>query len=230
MIRSMRPALVACLVAAVVSPSSAPAAPAIKPIQPGAEVQIGLNLCTLNFVFRSGSTRYIGTAGHCASTTGLRAVTEGLEFGTVVYTRNDNVLDFALIRIDNGDLDQVSNAVRHWGGPSGVTATADVGTLDMLNFYGYGFVVGSLAETRPRQGVLVTYGSTHFQMDGPAVNGDSGGPVLHAETGRALGIISQYGLNETIPTTDYGPTMSHITTMLASAGYTLTLQTASYPG
>ena len=32
-----------------------------------------------------------------------------------------------------------------------------------------------------------------YQADMPAVNGDSGGPLLHHETGAALGIISRYG-------------------------------------
>jgi hypothetical protein len=222
--------LAAAAVAAVLVPAPARAVPPTKPIQPGAEVQIGGAFCTLNFVFRSGSAYYIGTAGHCAASTGQRALAGSLDFGSVVFTRNDATLDFALIRIDAGDVDQMEPAVRQWGGPTGILGRTAGAQGDVVNFYGYGLVLGSLAQTRPRQGVLVSYGSTHYQMDAPAVNGDSGAPVLHAETGRALGIVSEYGFNETIPTTDYGPTMANIRDRLETAGYDLTLVTATYPG
>jgi hypothetical protein len=40
--------------------------------------------------------------------------------------------------------------------------------------------------------------------DMPAVNGDSGAPLLHDKTGYALGIISRYGIRVP-PSTDIGP-------------------------
>lgn len=226
--RAVAPVLGFLLLVGLV-PSVSPALPAQKPIQPGAQVQIAGSLCTLNYVFARGSTRYVGTAGHCASNTGQRASTDGAgSFGTVVFRQDDDALDFALIQIDQNKLNLVEPSVRGFGGPTGITTSSDASIGDLLSFHGYGLLLGATAATRPRPGVLVGYGSTHYSMDAPAVNGDSGAPVLHTATGRALGIISVYGLSNIPPTTDLGPTVAHIRARLQAAGYNVSLVTAAY--
>ncbi len=94
-----------------------------------------------------------------------------------------------------------------------------------MSVYGYGMVVGETAPTRARSGVLVSTTPTLYRADMPAVNGDSGGPLLEAATGRAVGIISHYGLTPVVPTTDEGPLMTFVLSELDRAGFDMTLAT-----
>src|ERR1700741_2363730 len=109
-----RPAMLAFAMLAVFALSST-GAHADTTIQPGAKVFFGTTQCTLNFVYKTSAGKlYIGSAGHCAKNTGMRAKDENEhEFGTVVYTINSTTTndDFALIDIDAAKYGAVTPAV-----------------------------------------------------------------------------------------------------------------------
>lgn len=109
-----------------------------------------------------------------------------------------------------------------WGGPTGVATRGDLATGDVVAFYGYGLGFGATHPTRARAGLLLTTTADEYRSDMPAVNGDSGAPVIHVETGKALGIVSHYGLPLS---TDEGPLMTFVMAELAKAGFALTLAT-----
>ena len=223
--------LLAALVAlTAVAGTPADALPPEKPIQPGARVVIDGAQCTVNFVFKHANTRFIGTAGHCAADIGVRAEVDGEEFGTVVYRRNDETLDFALIHIDGARLDDVEPSMRGFGGPTGTVTVGEAGPGTLVSLYGYGIVVGANPLTRPRPGVLLSFDDRRYTMNAPAVSGDSGGPIIHRDTGEALGIISAFNFFGIPPTTDYGPTVVFIKDRLAAAGFDVSLVKAPYEG
>lgn len=200
-----------------------------SPLRPGT----GMGFCTYNFVFYKPGTAktapkaYIGTAGHCTETVGQRMSHPELgEIGTVVYDSDlvESTVDFSLVEIDTKMVSQTNPEVLHWGGPTGVVSQEDLQVGDEVDIYGYGLVVGMNEATRPRQGYLVAKTEEEYQADMPAVNGDSGAPLLHHETGKALGIISRYGFTVP-PSTDQGPLMPWILEELAEAGFHVRLAT-----
>lgn len=236
-------------------PAPGPAAVTIgnKPIQPGAPVIIpdqiepdpvtgeGADaLCTLNFVFRDSLYRkYIGTAGHCADKKDVVLDYDGRRIGVVVFKEDQLVesadglrlRDFALIRVDKGRYADVSPAVRDWGGPTGTASSSTTQAGDVLVFSGNGEeVLGFFSQTRARPGILVEDSSTTYRADMPAVPGDSGSPVLHEETGKALGIVSSIIVPDFPQTTDIGPTLPYIMARLKAAGWNVRLVTAQYGG
>lgn len=226
--------LALAMLALLVLPSGARAATLI---QPGAEVVIGDAQCTMNFIYRtSGGKLYVGTAGHCSTKTGERARTEDArDFGTVAYRVNSGNDDFTLIDIDASKYAQVSATVRSFGGPKGYTTTADVHPGDLIEMYGYGIGFGFVEATRPRYGVLVDANDKSYRAETMAVPGDSGGPFIHAPTGKALGIVSHAGVDPTrvgpvsgvpLPHTDIGPTVERILQLCHNAGYNVSLVTA----
>jgi hypothetical protein len=194
------------------------------PIQPGAQITAPAG-CTMNFVFRDAEgAQYIGTAGHCVSGTGVRVSANNGEFGTVVYRifagNND---DFALIEIDPSRYDEVNPSMRRWGGPTGVTTADTTGIGDTTLQYGYGIGYGSTEVTRPRAGALWNDNDREYRAEHPAIFGDSGGPVLHGPTGRALGItanISVHLMN--------GPTIERVLALLAERGIEVSLVLADF--
>ncbi len=221
------PILAALLLAPAAFPVSASSEEA-QFIQPGSEVETPVGFCTLNFVFRKPSTGelFIGTAGHCVEGTNGRVKTEGVAWGTVVLDVDADT-DFALIRIDSNRYSSVRPAVRHWGGPVGSTVASETQIGSQVVFFGYGMGFGSAETSRPRQGVLIGDSPDDYTADTLAVFGDSGGPLLHKPTGKALGIISSFN----VPiSTDAGPTMQHILGALAARGWNLQLQTAPFGG
>lgn len=179
-------ALVATLV-----PSAATAEVAQTQIQPGARISTPIGSCTTNLVFTNSAGRlFIGTAGHCADVGDRIESANGTEFGTVVTSENNYpVSDFALILIDTEDEHLVSPALRYWGGPTGITTYSDVAQGDLVLSYGYGIGFGSNEYTRRRAGFLWTYGVQNYTAFIGGTPGDSGGPIVHAETGKALGVI-----------------------------------------
>lgn len=223
-----RALLTAVLVAATTIPSLgvAAAAPAQTSIQPGAQIFVAEGTCTMNFVFQRSGLTYIGTAGHCVKLGERPTRSNGAEFGTVVYQENQQPpgIDFALIRVDSAFVSQVEPSVRTYGGPVGYTVASETASRDQLLFTGYGLGFGSLAATRDRTGILMSDDADEYVANLPAVNGDSGGPILHARTGKALGIISRFNVPNS---TDIGPTMPAILARVRGAGFTgLALVTA----
>ena len=203
------------------------------PIRPGSSLG---GSCTFNFVFYTPGTAtkapkaYIGTAGHCTDKIGEETELPGVgAIGEVVYdsdlTEGDyEGVDFSLIELYPEMVAQTNPTVLHWGGPTRVATVEDFAVGDQVDVYGYGVVLGQNDVTRPRYGVLVSWTEQEYQADMPAVNGDSGSPLIHHETGAALGIISRYGFTVP-PSTDLGPLMTWILEALADEGFNVRLAT-----
>ena len=198
--------------------------PEDSPLRPGSSLG---GYCTFNFVFFTPGTAakapkaYIGTAGHCTDELGeVVSHPELGEVGTVVYDSDlvDSGVDFSLIELKPEIVSQTNPKVLGWGGPTRAINYEDLQFGDQVDLYGYGVGLGIREETRPRYGFLVGFTETEYQADMPAVNGDSGSPLLHHETGAALGIISRYGLTVP-PSTDMGPLMPWIFEELGKAGF-----------
>jgi trypsin len=202
-----------------------------SPLRPGASLVGG---CTFNFVFYKPGTQarppiaYIGTAAHCTDELDQPISQSELgAIGTVVYDSDlvDSPVDFSLIKIDPKFVASTNPQVLGWGGPTGVVTMDDLDVGDQIDIYGYGLGVGLSEQTRPRYGYLVAWNEHEYQADMPAVNGDSGSPLIHHETGAALGIVSRYGF-VVPPTTDLGPLMPWILDELHKAGFDVRLATA----
>jgi hypothetical protein len=202
--------------------------PLSSPIRPGS--QFG-GSCTFNFVFYAETYAlpgdpatpevFIGTAAHCTSGVGQRVSVGGFgQIGTVVYDSDQaaSAVDFSLIRIDDALVGQTNPQMRGFEGPKGVITPSMLALGDVVNVYGYGVGVGELEQTRPRSGVLTEWNANEYMADMPAVNGDSGAPLLHAETGYALGIISRYGIRVP-PSTDQGPLVDWALREIAKSGF-----------
>jgi hypothetical protein len=218
------------LVGAQVGTASAPAwGPTNSPIRPGAPAETTEGYCTFNFLFYDNSNAYIGTAAHCTDKVGDRVVRTGLgEIGTVVYDSDkaagaNRDVDFTLVRLDANRVAQANPLMYGFNAPTGSAPRTELRIGEPLGVYGYGLVFGDVPATRARQGVLVSTTSTLYRADLPAVNGDSGAPLIEIETGRAVGIISHYGF--TAGTTDEGPLMSFIFSELQKANFNVQLAT-----
>lgn len=203
-----------------------------SPLRPGSSLG---GYCTFNFVFYKPGTKtqapkaYIGTAGHCTDKIG--EVPEHAELGPigkVVYDSDlmESTVDFSLIELDPAIVGQTNPEVLGWGGPTRVVEATDLELGTQVDVYGYGLGVGETEQTRPRSGYLVAWTEQEYQADMPAVNGDSGAPLIHHETGAALGIISRYGLTVP-PSTDQGPLMTWILSELKSVGINVKLATVN---
>lgn len=212
-------------------------------IQPGAPAMPGhpglgpYGVCTLNFVFVDASDTYVGTAGRCTYEVGERVSAPDIgEFGTVVYrvfSEPDDPTsflpwfshpdDFALIRIDPTMLVHVSPVVRGVGlAPAGFTLSNETAPGDAVLVYGQGIVLSSAEETRLRPAVLMLQQEWQYEIEVALTVGDSGAPIIHQETGKALGVISALG----VPTT-LGPTMERILVLLHEAGFQVSLAGSS---
>ncbi len=227
--RALLPSLLLAAAFIAVVPAVHGVPPLVTAIQPGAQVSTPVGSCTLNFVFTDATNTYIGTAGHCADAGDRVSNAAAGLFGTVVFDE-DGVTDFALIRVDAGKVGLVSAGVRQWGGPTGVASTSTAAAGDTLALYGFGIGFGSAAQTRPREGVLLSYNGVEYRAETAAVNGDSGAPLLDLDDGKAVGIISHFDLVAAPPATDEGPTVDRIQARLAAAGFAVTLQTAAFHG
>ena len=155
----------AALAAGLVSnPASAWAPAGTAAIHPGVQTRTDGAQCTANFIFTAGNSTYIGQAAHCSSTgtetngclasslpLGTKVEVGGAsELGVLVYnswlamqaadppeTDPDTCAynDFALIKLDPGDVKNVNPSIPHWGGPNGLNTT---GVLPLQKVYGYG--------------------------------------------------------------------------------------------
>lgn len=203
------------------------------PIRPGSSFG---GSCTFNFVFyRPGTATkppkaYIGTAGHCTDNLGEQVDLPGVgAIGEVVYD-SDLVkgeykgVDFSLVEIFPRLVPRTNPAVLSWGGPKRVATVEDFTEGDQVDVYGYGLLVGQAEQTRPRFGVLFSWTEQEYLADMPAVNGDSGAPLIHHETGAALGIISRWNI-DVPPSTDRGPLVTWILEALDAAGFDVRLAT-----
>lgn len=223
------------------TPTEAGEAPAVQaitwggdeaPLRPGSSLG---GYCTFNFLFEGlDGTAYIGTAGHCTDEIGERVELAGYgEVGAVVFDSDltdvfpdvDEAVDFSLIRLDADVVADADPRMLGYDGPVGAIDAGDLAVGDLVQLHGYGLVLGMNDYTRDRQGALVDWDEDLYRVDMPAVNGDSGSPLLHAATGKAFGIVSHYGIGAVPPSTDEGPLMPFILEQLEVAGFQVALAT-----
>lgn len=213
-----------------------PAAQAQDKIQPGAMLQTDAGQCTLNFVFDgagalAGKT-YIGTAAHCGDAVNQEARDVNDEpFGRFAYIGNpdDTAADYAFIEVAPEHLERVDPAMKgHPDYPTGFTTPDETAAGDLIQMSGYGLGFGETQPTQEqRQTILQEDDEETFSLSGPSVNGDSGGPFVHVDTGKALGIVSMYGFERAA--TDMGPTVQGVLAKAAKAGFPVTLRLAGQP-
>lgn len=221
------PAAAAVLVAGVLAPAAGAAGPVLQPGDAVTSVDGGS--CTLGFVLEGPTETYITTAAHCidiAKQDRARNAEFG-EFGTFVYDNDVPTMDVALVDVDP-DVPVDPAVAGHPGTPSGVADPSETAAGDRLRHSGQGLVVARTEPTRQdRPSVLVEHNATAYRSDGLVVDGDSGAPMIHAETGEAVGLVSRYGVFSVPPTTDRGPTLQHVVDVLHGDGYDVHLRTAS---
>ena len=222
------PAVVAAL--ALVAP---PPATAADPLQPGARIGTTIGSCTANFVYDGAGDFagkvYLGTAAHCVSKVGDPVRDgAGVTFGKVAFIgpwdRTAN--DFAFIEVAAAHVDRVSPAMKgHPQFPTGVAVDAETTTGDLVQFSGYG-VGWSWTETtrEERVGVLMLDDDDVQRVHGSVTWGDSGGPVVHIPSGKALGIATEICAGSAI-CTEKGPTIDGVLRRAAAGGFTVTLRT-----
>ncbi|MBA3328974.1 MAG: hypothetical protein H0T43_11805 [Solirubrobacterales bacterium] len=215
----------AAVLALLALPSSASAA---GTLQPGAFMETDVGQCTLSFAFTGSGGTYFSTAAHCteAANQVVRDM-DGDRFGTVAL-RGDpdvNAEDYAFILVDTEDLARVSPQVK--GSPqypTGVTTPGLTSFGDTIQLSGFGLPFRPLALTRERRNALMGNDTeTTYDIIGPALQGDSGGPVVHIRTGRALGIVSRLCIGVC---TAEGPTVQGALAKARARGLTLSIRTA----
>lgn len=199
-------------------------AEATHPIQPGAMVRSSEGQCTLNFVYKGGGGKtYIGTAAHCVDKVGDQVRDEhNVVFGRVAALGDpdDNPKDWALIEVNSG-VTVLPWVKGHPDYPTGVTSASETVIGDPVQMSGYGVGFGLTGPTREERVGELTFDNTEeYDVVAPAIFGDSGGPVVHIPTGKALGIISRLCFGSC---TETGPTVQGI---IAKVGFSVTLRTA----
>lgn len=166
--------------------------------------------CTAGFVFTDSYKRwYITTAGHCVfpgdpvtgqGGSGRKVWPEGYgpvvtdgsgkPFGRFVFAALDDVYDIGVILISKGITPKAS--VCHFGGPTSVTnsRTSDIVGIE---HYGNGIAVGDILPAR--SGVAIGMEDPYMVYGNmPSIMGDSGGPVVTARTGKAVGYVTAIGV------------------------------------
>jgi hypothetical protein len=200
---------------------------------------LGPNACTMNFIFTDGTSRYIGTAGHCvrrgknvvmkvasrASPTGDGSVLVTLAaIGTVARSWKAGIgKDFALVRINAGW--PVVSGVRRTLGPTGVFCGDPLGQPVLHDGHGYTFFV---EQGHPRVGhvipdvpLIFKPSAAGFNWVGYGLPGDSGSGVMN-DGGLAVGNLT-HGLAVTgipTPSLNFGTTMQAIFNLIGT-GYSL---------
>jgi hypothetical protein len=178
-------AIAMALIASALVPATASAwAPAkTAPVHPGVQVFTAGAQCTSNFVFREGTSVYLGQAAHCSGTGGQTEtdgctsgslpigtavkVTGAGKPGTLAYNswlamqaggeKNADTCaynDLALIRIDSADVGKVNPSVPAFGGPTGVgSVVGDLGST--VYSYGNSELRGGITKLSPKQGIVI---------------------------------------------------------------------------
>lgn len=208
-----------------------PAMASAGSLRPGDRLDTNLGSCTLNFVYDGvgplAGRVYMGSAGHCTSVGELVDSNGVPNFGVTAYDNDD--VDFAFIEVLPAFVGIVNPTVLgHPNMPTGVTSWySDTAVGDTLLLSGHGMGMGFSAATREKRiGALVSDNAERFVANAMLVNGDSGGPILHEKTGKALGIVSAYGFGAFPPSTDVGPTVAYILEVAAADGFPVELRPA----
>lgn len=203
------------------------------PVAPGTLIQVGIGQCTAGFVVdgtgRQAGRVFVLTAAHCSETVGDRAGTpDGERLGEVVQRGFPDLVasgargdDWALIEVDAERRGDVSAAlVGHPGLPSpGFLGTSGWCPGDGVTTSGWGSPFEVSATTRERRpGALVAHGPRTWGALAPMFFGDSGGPVVHSPSGRAIGLVSGLGGSETVNGSVDGPSLVGIFGALRERG------------
>lgn len=237
-------AVVACIAAALAAPSVR-AAGTSPVIQPGSRITMGGLGCTTNWVYqglgRWRGQQFIGTAGHCVSHVGEPvyltdgpfplSFSPGLRIGKVAY--KSRAWDFALIRIEPRNFRYVDASMAgHPDIPQRLGGVTNTRIGDLCQFSGHGVPFDFTATTQQsRVGVLSDITETQLYCDGPAYEGDSGGPIADVTAGNAaIGVLD--GVDATVggSTVDagiQGVTTSTVLTDAARHGYPVRIRTVS---
>lgn len=205
---------------AVPSAASAWAPAANAAIKPGNQTYTEGAQCTANFVFQNASGVYLGQAAHCAGTGGSTETNGcdagslplgtpvdigGTKPGTLVYSSwlamQENgetdpdacqYNDFALVKVDPDDVDDVNPSIPFWGGPTGLNTTGTTTGAKVLS-YGNSSLRAGITLLSPKEGLSL--GATNGGWNHPVytvtpgVPGDSGSAFLDRQ-GRGLGVLS----------------------------------------
>ena len=201
------------------APTFAPAGEA--DVRPGSMTFTDGAQCTSNFVFfDAANDLYIGQAAHCAGTDGSTA-TNGCDAGsqpigtqveiegasqpgTLAYSSwltmqengetNQNTCDFndfALVKIDPADYDEVNPTIPFFGGPTGLVGATQAG--DTVYSYGNSSLRFGAEPLKAKEGKSLgqSGGGWNHQVYTvtPGIPGDSGSAFIDAQ-GRAFGTLS----------------------------------------
>jgi len=200
---------------------AAPASATPGAIQPGDQLVGG---GTLSFVFdgvgEHAGKVYITTAAHIVDEGESVGSLPYENFGTVVLRGTPGVheKDWAFIEVKPEFHQYVKAAVKgHPEYPTGIATKQDTFAGDLLQFSGYGAFFQMTPTTQEqRVGVLLAHEPTFVRFVGPGTPGDSGGPIVHVESGKALSLHFGPGL---------GPTYDSILSQAAERGLTVMLRT-----
>jgi hypothetical protein len=195
--------------------------------------------CTMSFIFTDGTSKYIGTAGHCldkgsdvVAQVGIRVdptdtvLVTLAKIGRTVKRVDQGIgRDFGLVKIDPGwaVVPGMAGAL----GPTGVFCDDPLG--QPVVHYGHGYVffveqgVAKVGEVIPDTNAVVKFTSTTYGYNwaGYGLPGDSGSGVMDA-AGLAVGDLT-HGLSVAgvpIPGLSFGTTMAGIFNIIGS-GYSL---------
>ena len=197
-------------------------------IHPGDAMRSSVGWCTLGFVARDAVDTFFMTAAHCVARLGANIELEdGTVFGDAVVFGNEDLRsdDWALIRVRSAFVPMVRPTVRGVGGtPTGVATPSETDLLDVLRISGHGepFYLHPLLREN-RYGVLTEHTSSVYEALAMDNFGDSGGPIVHRQSGQALGLVSRLCIGN--PCTSEGPTIQGVLSKAAAKGYPVSLDT-----
>jgi hypothetical protein len=191
--------------------------------------------CTMNFIFTDGSSKYIGTAGHCVQggkrvvmqvATRVSPVEESsvlvtlAAIGSVARSWNAGIgKDFAIVKIDAGW--PVVSGVGGALGPTGAFCGDPLGQPVMHYGHGYIFFVeqgyAKFGEVIPDVSLIFKPSAEGFNWVGYGLPGDSGSGVMNA-AGLAVGDLT-HGigvLGVPVPGLNFGTTMQAIFNLIGT--------------
>ncbi|HLE95985.1 MAG TPA: hypothetical protein VI997_01335 [Candidatus Thermoplasmatota archaeon] len=222
----MRAMLVALLTVVVLAAPTMAFPPEDTDLRPGDAIGSPA-FCTIGFFLRGpGGEVYAATAGHCvASRVGDEVRNADFPtIGTVVRAWDEpGTFDFGFILLAS-DVPWDAE-IREIGGPTGhVTDPLSTPLGAPLKTFGHGLPDSSSG--RAKDGVLLTDDASSFTWAAATTPGDSGGPVILADSGLLLGIVADAAPLKDRVGTDVGPTVKAILDRMASAGFPASLATA----
>jgi hypothetical protein len=107
--------------------------------------------------------------------------------------------------------------------PTGFDTHANVGDEVLYSGYGVPWAVSPATRT-DRFGYMVSQDKSSYELIGSDTWGDSGGPIVLARTGQAMGLVSRFCFGAC---TSEGPTMQGIIAQAAAKGVALKLRTVT---